>query len=100
MIELTEGGQLGVATAQARAAARNWKIHMTGVSREYRVVNPKNGLGFTVTFRTGADGKRFGHCSCAAGVMNRLCRHIEAAASSNIYLEEKDLTEGRQQRAS
>ena len=100
MVELTEGGALGVATGRARAAARNWEIHMTGVGREYRVLNPKNGLGFTVTFRTGSDGKRFGHCSCVAGETDRLCRHIEAAAASNVYLDEKNLTEGRARKAS
>ena len=64
-----------MATGRARAAARNWKTHMTGVGREYRVVNPKNGLGFTVTFRTAPDGRRFRRCPCVAGETNRPCRH-------------------------
>lgn len=90
MIELVNKEQFNAAIKRAKADSKNLLVQMTDITRQYKVVNRRNGHTYTVNFKVTEGGKRFGECNCPAGV-NRLCKHIAAAAALNMYLAEADM---------
>jgi hypothetical protein len=76
MIEPINAEQLAKATERAKAS--KLFVQPTSLSRQYRVTNRENGNQYTVDFFV-CKGKRFGHCSCKAGILNRLCKHLSVA---------------------
>jgi hypothetical protein len=77
MIELLNAEQLAKATERAKAA--KLFVQPTSLLRQYRVTNRENGNQYLVDFFV-RNGKRFGHCSCMAGMRNLACKHLSAAA--------------------
>ncbi len=55
----------------------------TGMFRQYRVTNRENGKAYVVDFFVRA-GKRFGYCTCLAGVNNTACKHLSVAAGLHM----------------
>ena len=82
MIELINADQLAKATARAKAG--NLFVQPTSFQRQYRVTNRDNGNQYVVNFFVRRDGKRFGGCSCKAGVNNKACKHLSAAAGYHV----------------
>lgn len=81
MIELISAEQLGKAIERARRS--NLFVKTTSFRRMYRVLNRENGNEYVVNFYV-RNGKRYGHCSCLAGVNHQICKHIAAAASAHV----------------
>lgn len=98
MIELQSTEQLASAIERAHRDAKNLVVRATGASRQYRVTNRARGTQYTVDFFV-RNGKRFGHCSCKAGMNNIACKHLVAAAALNTYLAAHGLLNGQTQRA-
>ncbi len=83
MIQLQSAEQLKRATERARAG--KLFVQATRMFRQYRVTNRENGNSYVVDFFV-RDGKRFGHCTCRAGVNNTACKHLSAAAGLHMML--------------
>jgi hypothetical protein len=83
MIKLLSAEQLSEATARARKS--RLFVQPTGLNRQYRVTNRETCAQYTVDFFV-RDGKRFGHCTCKAGVNNQACKHLSAAAGLHVML--------------
>jgi hypothetical protein len=88
MIELKSTEQMRRAIENARANRKHLVVRMTNVARQYIVFN-KNTNGSYLTSFDRKDGKRYGSCTCKAGQLNRICKHIAAAAALNICLAER-----------
>jgi hypothetical protein len=83
MIELINADQLTKATERAKAS--NLFVQPTSIFRQYRVTNRANGNQYVVNFFVRkSDQKRFGHCSCKAGMRNLACKHLSAAAGYHV----------------
>jgi hypothetical protein len=82
MIKLRSAEQLTEATEKAKAS--RLFVQPTDVLRQYRVTNRDNGHVYLVDFFV-RDGKRFGHCTCKAGMSNIACKHLSAAAALHVY---------------
>ena len=82
MIELINADQLAKATERAKAG--NLFVQPTSFLRQYRVTNRDNGNQYTVNFFVRKDGKRFGDCTCMAGVNNKPCKHVSASAGYHV----------------
>ncbi len=95
MVELKNKEQLSPAIERAHHDAKNLLVKMTEVQRLYRVVNRRNGYTYTVSFYVREDGRRFGHCTCKAGEVDMICKHLAAAAALNTYLAEQGLLDRR-----
>jgi hypothetical protein len=98
MIELKKREQLRRAVELAKANSKNLLVQLTDVARKYRVINRQKGQVYEVTFIVREDGRRFGHCTCRAGELNRECKHLAAAAGLNVCLAEKGLLNRHQVR--
>jgi hypothetical protein len=98
MIELKNREQFDAAIKRAKADAKNLLVQMADVVRQYRVVNCRNGFAYTVSFKVTESGQRFGECNCPAGV-DRVCKHIAAAAALNMYLAEADMLHRNREKA-
>lgn len=96
MIELVNKEQLQRAIELATAESKNLLVQLTDVARKYRVVNRKKGQTYEVTFLVSANGKKFGQCSCKAGELGRVCKHLAAAAGLNTCLAEQGLLNRRE----
>jgi hypothetical protein len=81
MIELVSAEQL--VKAIERAKASNLYVQPTSLPRQYRVTNRDNGNQYTVDFFV-RDGRRYGQCSCKAGMRNLACKHLSAAAGYHV----------------
>jgi len=90
MIELKTRTQLENAINRAKAESKNLVVRMTNASRMYRVESKTSGNTYTVNFFI-RNNRRYGHCSCKAGLNNQACKHLVAAAALNISLAERGL---------
>lgn len=82
MIQLTTAEAISKATERARAS----KLFVRAIQwRQYRVTNRETGAQYTVDFFV-RNGKRFGHCTCKAGLNNIACKHLSAAAGLHIMV--------------
>lgn len=81
MIELVSAEQLTRATERAKAS--NLFVQPTSLTRQYRVTNRDNGNQYIVDFFV-RNGKRYGHCSCKAGMRNLACKHLSASAGYHL----------------
>lgn len=85
MIELKSTEQLASAIERAHRDAKNLSVQVTGTSRQYRVTNRAKGTTYTVDFFL-RNGRRFGHCSCKAGMNNVPCKHLASALGLHLYI--------------
>jgi len=82
MIQLQSADQLKRATERARAG--KLFVQATAMFRHYRVTNRENRNAYIVNFFVRA-GKRFGYCTCLAGVVNNTaCKHLSVAAGLHM----------------
>jgi uncharacterized Zn finger protein len=95
MIELKDDEPLRRAMKRARTDAKNLRVQLTDVTREYRVVSRKNGYVFFVFFQVREDGRRFANCTCVSGELDMMCKHIGAAVVLNNQLAEQGLLDRR-----
>ncbi len=91
MIELKTHEQLKPAIDRAVADRQNLLVQLTNFARKYIVVNRRNGQIYEVIFKVDVHGRRFGECDCRAGQLNRICKHLAAAAGLNTCLAEQGL---------
>src|ERR671920_918466 len=77
MIELINAEQLARATERAKAS--NLFVQPTSFLRQYKVTNRDNGNQYYVDFFV-RNGKRYGKCTCKAGMNNRQCKHLSVSA--------------------
>jgi hypothetical protein len=90
MIELKTRTQLENAINKAKSERRNLVVRLTNAVRMYRIESKTSGNVYTVNFFI-RNSRRFGHCSCKAGLNNIPCKHIAAAAALNMSLAERGL---------
>jgi uncharacterized Zn finger protein len=82
MIQLTTTEAISKATERARAS----KLFVQAIQwRQYRVTNRETGAQYVVDFFV-RNGKRFGHCTCKAGMNNIACKHLSAAAGLHVMV--------------
>jgi uncharacterized Zn finger protein len=81
VIELISAEQLAKATERAKAG--NLLVQPTSFLRQYRVTNRDNGNQYYVDFFV-RNGKRYGQCTCMAGLNNKQCKHLSAAAGCHV----------------
>ena len=81
MIELINADQLAKATERAKTG--NLFVQPTSFLRQYKVTNRDNGNVYYVDFFV-RNGKRYGQCTCKAGINNKACKHLSAAAGYHI----------------
>jgi len=82
MIQLTTAEAISKATERAKAS----KLFVQAIQwRQYRVTNRATGAQYTVDFFV-RNGKRFGHCTCKAGLNNIACKHLSAAAALHVMV--------------
>ncbi len=82
MIQLTSATKLQNAINKVRTVKPFVCINCFG---SYSVTNRQTGATYTVECLKN-DGRRFAHCSCAAGKRNIACYHLVAAAGAHIQL--------------
>lgn len=82
MVELVNAEQLSNATARAKEG--NLFVQPTTLLRQYQVTNRETGAKYLIDFFVRRDGKRFGHCTCKAGINNKDCKHLSAAAGYHV----------------
>jgi len=83
MIRLLNAEQLRRATERAKAS--RLFVQPTSLYRQYRVTNRETGAQYTVDFFV-RDGRRYGHCTCKAGVNHTACKHLAAAAGLHVMI--------------
>ena len=83
MIQLTTPEALNRATERAKAS--RLFVQPTSIFRQYHVTNRENGKQYVVDFFV-RNGKRFGHCTCKAGLNHIACKHVAAAAGLHVCL--------------
>lgn len=84
MIQLTTAEAIGRATERARAS----KLFVQTIQwRQYCVTNRETGAQYIVDFFV-RNGKRFGHCTCKAGMNNIACKHLSVAAALHVMVAE------------
>jgi hypothetical protein len=81
MVELVSAEQLSKATKRAKAS--KLFVQPTSFFRQYRVTNRENGNAYVVDLFV-RNGKRYGHCSCKAGMNNKLCKHLSVSAGYHV----------------
>ena len=82
MIQLTTVEAISKATERAKAS----KLFVQAIQwRQYRVTNRATGAQYVVDFFV-RNGKRFGHCTCKAGLNNIACKHLSAAAALHVMV--------------
>lgn len=87
MIELKQETMQN-AINKARSERSNLVVRMTTAARQYRVENRAKGVSYLVNFFIRGN-RKFGHCTCKAGLDGRFaCKHIAAAAGLNMALAE------------
>lgn len=83
VIQLIRAEQLSKATERAKSG--NLFVQPTSLMRQYRVTNRDNSNIYVVDFFVRKlDGARFGHCTCKAGLNNKACKHLSAAAGYHV----------------
>ncbi len=83
MIQLVNAEQLTRATERAKTG--NLFVQPSSIFRQYHVTNRETDARYTVDFFIRkSDGARFGHCTCKAGINNRACKHLSAAAGYHV----------------
>lgn len=83
MIQLLNPEQLERATERAKAG--RLFVQPTSIYRQYRVTNRETGAQYIVNFFV-RDGRRYGHCTCKAGVNHMACKHLSAAAGLHVRI--------------
>lgn len=81
MIELISAEQIAKATERAKIG--NLFVQPTTFLRQYKVTNRDNGNQYYVDFFV-RNGKRYGQCTCKAGINNKVCKHLSAAAGYHV----------------
>jgi uncharacterized Zn finger protein len=82
MVQLLTAEQLARATEKAKAS----RLFVKPLQwRQYRVTNRETGAQYTVDFFV-RNGKRYGHCTCKAGMNHQACKHLSAAAGLHVML--------------
>lgn len=81
MVELVNANQLSKATERAKAG--NLFVQPTTFLRQYKVTNRDNGNQYYVDFFV-RNGKRYGQCTCKAGMNNKLCKHLSVSAGYHV----------------
>ena len=81
MIELINADQLAKATERAKTG--NLFVQPTSFLRQYKVTNRDNGNQYYVDFFV-RNGKRYGQCTCKAGINNKVCKHLSAACGAHV----------------
>ena len=81
MIELISADQLAKATERCKTS--NLFVQPTTFLRQYKVTNRENGNQYYVDFFV-RNGKRYGQCTCKAGINNKACKHLSAAAGYHV----------------
>ena len=82
MIQLTTAEAIRKATERAKAS----KLFVQAIQwRQYHVTNRATGAQYVVDFFV-RNGKRFGHCTCKAGLNNIACKHLSAAAALHVMV--------------
>ena len=81
MVELVNADQLSKATERAKAG--NLFVQPTTFLRQYKVTNRDNGNQYYVDFFV-RNGKRYGQCTCKAGMNNKLCKHLSVSAGYHV----------------
>lgn len=82
MIQLTTAEAISKATERAKAS----KLFVQTIQwRQYRVTNRATGARYVVDFFV-RNGKRFGHCTCKAGLNNIACKHLSAAVALHVMV--------------
>jgi uncharacterized Zn finger protein len=82
MIQLTTAEAISKATERAKES----KLFVQAIQwRQYRVTNRATGAQYVVDFFV-RNGKRFGHCTCKAGLNNIACKHLSAAAALHVMV--------------
>lgn len=84
MIQIQSAEQLSKAIERAKAGSLF--VQPTSMFRQYRVTNRATGAQYTVDFFVRKDGKRFGHCTCKAGLRNMACKHVAGAAGLHVAI--------------
>lgn len=82
MIQLTTIEAIQKAVEKARSSNLYVQIIQW---RQYRVTNREKGIQYTVDFFV-RRGKRYGHCTCKAGMANKACKHLAAAAGLHLMV--------------
>lgn len=83
MIQLVSAEQLSRAIERAKAG--NLFVKPSSLFRQYHVTNRETGARYIVDFFVRkSDGARFGHCCCQAGINNKACKHLSAAAGYHV----------------
>ena len=90
MIELKTRTRLENAINKAKSERKNLTVRLTNAARMYRVESKTSGNTYTVNFFI-RNNRRYGHCSCKAGLNNLACKHLAAAAALNMSLAERGL---------
>lgn len=83
MIQIQSIEQMSRATENAKKS--RLFVQQTGINRQYRVTNRTNGHQYTIDFFL-RNGKRFGHCTCKAGMSNKECKHLAASLGLHLYV--------------
>jgi uncharacterized Zn finger protein len=94
VIELKTRTQLESAINKAKSERRNLVVRLTNAVRMYRVESKTSGNTYTVNFFI-RNNRRYGHCSCKAGMQNLACKHLAAAAALSMSLAERGLLQTR-----
>jgi uncharacterized Zn finger protein len=81
MIQLTDANQLSKAIERAKAG--KLFVQPSKLFRQYHVTNRETGARYVVDFFL-RNGKRYGHCTCKAGMRNLACKHLSAAAGYHV----------------
>jgi uncharacterized Zn finger protein len=81
MVELVNAEQLSKATERAKAG--NLFVQPTTFLRQYKVTNRDNGNQYYVDFFV-RNGKRYGQCTCKAGMNNKLCKHLSVSTGCHV----------------
>lgn len=83
MIRLLSAEQLSKAIERAKQS--DLLVQRTSIYRQYRVTNRATGAQYVVNFFVTV-GKRYGHCTCKAGVRHIACKHLAAAAGLHLMV--------------
>jgi uncharacterized Zn finger protein len=81
MIQLTDANQLSKAIERAKAG--KLFVQPSTLLRQYYVTNRETGARYIVDFFV-RNGKRYGHCTCKAGMRNLACKHLCSAAGYHV----------------
>jgi hypothetical protein len=85
MVELRSEAQFEKAIERAKKA--KLFVQASGLFRLYYVTNRETGAQYSVNFFV-RSGRRFGECTCKAGMNNVECKHLAAAVALHLVRAE------------